>query len=268
MSTTRSTTGSAAVQGRLWGARPSDWADVQEPTCHALHEAGLDALGVGAGTALLDVGCGSGYAARLAADRGARVTGIDATAPFIEIARERVPEGEFHVGGMEELPFPGACFDAVAGFNAFQYAADPVRALSEARRVARPGAPVLIATWGRPEDCEASAYLAALGSLLPPPPPGAGGPFALSAPGALEALVRAAGLLSQAASEVDVVWTYPDEATVLRGLLAAGPATKAIEHAGEEAVVAAVRPAFAPFRAGDGSYRLENRFRYLVATAP
>jgi hypothetical protein len=72
----------------------------------------------------------------------------------------------------------------VTGFNAFQYA-DPVGALREARRV---GAVVGIMTWGAPEHCEAVVLLKALGSLMPPPPPGAAGPFALSAPGALEAI--------------------------------------------------------------------------------
>lgn len=267
MSTTQPKPGSAAIQGRLWGARARDWADIQEPASRALHDAGLDDLGVGPGTGLLDVGCGTGFAARLAADRGAQVTGLDAAPAFIEIARERVPEGDFSVGEMEALPFVDDAFDAVTGFNSFQYAADPVRALAEARRVARPGAPVLIATWGRAEDCEASAYLAALGSLLPPPPPGAPGPFALSQPGALEALAGEAGLTPRRAADVDVVWSYPDEATLLRALLSAGPAVKAIDNAGEAAVVAAVHRALGPFRDSGGGYRLENRFRYLIASA-
>jgi SAM-dependent methyltransferase len=267
MSTTQPVAGSAAVQGRLWGARARDWAELQEPACRALHEAGLDALAVGEGTAFLDVGCGTGFAARLAADRGARAAGIDAAPPFIAIARERVADAEFRVGEMEELPFADGAFDAVSGFNSFQYATNPVRALAEARRVARPGAPVLIATWGDADDCEASGYIAALGSVLPPPPPGAPGPFALSQPGALEELASDAGLTPRSATDIDAVWSYPDDATTLRALLSAGPAVKAIEHAGEDAVVAAVRQAVAPFRDDTGGYRLENRFRFVIATA-
>jgi hypothetical protein len=56
--------------------------------------------------------------------------------------------------------------------------------MQEARRVARPGAPLVIVVFGKPEDTEAVAYIAALGSLLPPPPPGVPGPFALSTDGA------------------------------------------------------------------------------------
>jgi hypothetical protein len=43
---------------------------------------------------------------------------------------------------------------------------------------------VVILSWGLVEDCEAAPHIAMLGSLLPSPPPGAPGPFALAEPGA------------------------------------------------------------------------------------
>src|ERR671931_1969568 len=248
MATREAISGSAQAQGELWGARARDWADVQEPAQSELYPPVLDAAGVGEGTRLLDAGCGSGVAAAIAHERGARVSGIDAAPPLVEIARERVPGAVFQQGEIEELPYVDASFDVVTGFNSFQYAADPVRALREARRVTRSGGTVAIVTWGRPEDCEASAYLKALGSLLPPPPPGAPGPFALSEPGALEELVGQAGLTPRAAQEITTRWEYPDRETALRGLLSAGPAVKAIDAAGEEHVFEAVAESVAPFR--------------------
>jgi SAM-dependent methyltransferase len=202
-----------------------------------------------------------------AARRGARVTGIDATAALIAIARERIPHGDFRVGEMEALPYAHSAFDVVTGFNSFQYAASPVNALREAGRVARTGAPVVIAVWGKPEDTEAAAYLAALGSLMPPPPPGAPGPFALSQDGALEALVTQAELTPTQVEEVDCLWEYPDEETALRGLLAAGPAVLAIQRSGEDRVREATARAIAPFRTASGGYELKNKFRYLIARA-
>lgn len=53
-----------------------------------------------------------------------------------------------------------------------QYAASPVGALREIARVASFGAPVAVVTWAPPERCETRVVLAAVGSLLPPPPPG------------------------------------------------------------------------------------------------
>jgi ubiquinone/menaquinone biosynthesis C-methylase UbiE len=267
MTTSDAVMGSAPVQGKLWGARARDWADLQEPVQSGLYPPVLDAARVGAGTTLLDVGCGSGVAAAIAHQRGASVSGLDAAPPAIEIARRRVPGADFRVGELEALPYDDDTFDVVTGFCSFQYATDRVHALQEARRVARPGGTVVVLTWGQPEDCEAAAIIKALGALLPPPPPGAPGPFALSAPGALEDLARQAGLSVSGAGELSTRWEYPDGETAVRAHLSAGPSAKAIEHAGEERVAAAVSGAIAPFRTAAGGYALENRWRYLLTIA-
>jgi SAM-dependent methyltransferase len=259
--------GTAAAQGELWGTRARDWAELQEPAHGELYPAVLDAAGVGEGTRHLDVGCGSGYAVKVASERGAHVTGFDASAGMIDLARERVPGVEFTVGEIEALPYDDSSFDVVTGFNSFQHAADPVHALTEARRVACDGGTIAIVTWGLPEQCEAAPYVKILGSFLPPPPPGAPGPFALSTPGALEDLAAKAGLEPVTAGDVLTTWRYPDEATAVRALLSAGPAVRAIGAAGEDEVAAAVRAWLAAFRTADGGYAIENTWRYLIAKA-
>jgi SAM-dependent methyltransferase len=220
-----------------------------------------------AGTSVLDIGCGAGLFCALASERGARIWGLDASDALVAIARGRVPHGEFQVGEMEALPYREQTFDVVTGFNSFQFAVNPVTALAEARRVARPGAPVVIATWGKPEHSEAAEYLAALRPLLPPAPPGAPGPFALSADGALAAFATGAGLAPQSVDEVECPLEYPDLETALRGLLSAGPAVRAIQVSGEDRVREAVVQALAPYRLSSGGYRLEHSFLFMVATA-
>lgn len=84
--------------------------------------------------------------------------------------------------------------------------------------------------------------------MLPAPPPGAPGPFALSDETALRDFAGAGGLTPGAVFDVDTHWSYPDEATGLRGLGSAGVAVRAIEHAGCEAFIDAHRAAIAPFR--------------------
>jgi SAM-dependent methyltransferase len=256
-------TGSATVQGELWGARARDFTLIE---LVELHEAVIDDLDIAPGTRLLDVGCGAGLFMQLAAKRGATVTGIDAAAPFIEISRERVPGAELAVGEMEELPYADDSFDVITGLNAFQFAADPANALREAARVGRPGAPIVIATWGRPDQCESAAYVSGVASLLPPPPPGAPGPFALSEPGALESFAARGGLTTGERREVPCVWSYPDEATLLRAFKSTGFAVKAINVAGEPAVDAAILAAVEPYRTSDGGCRIENVFTYVIAT--
>jgi ubiquinone/menaquinone biosynthesis C-methylase UbiE len=116
----------AAVNGRLWGARASDWANIQEGMVRPVYEAVLERTGVTSGTRYLDVGCGAGMAAQLAAARGAQVSGIDAAEALLEIARRRTPGGDFRRGDLEELPFGDRSFDVVTGFNSFSTPAIPL----------------------------------------------------------------------------------------------------------------------------------------------
>src|SRR5690348_9133779 len=128
----------------------------QEPKVLALYESVLEQLAIGEGTRLLDVGCGAGLFMRLAAQRGADVAGIDGDATFVELARERVPNAEVVVGDVDTLPHDDECFDVVTGFDAFQLASAPGRALREAARVAGPGGAVVIAGGGPPKHCGAA----------------------------------------------------------------------------------------------------------------
>jgi SAM-dependent methyltransferase len=257
--------GTATIQGPLWGARADDWADVQEQTVRPCYDHALDTLAPLDGMILVDLGCGAGGFAALAERRGATVTGIDAAAPMLAIAERRVPRASFRVADLEDLPYADASFDIATGFNSFQYAADAVRALAEAGRVVRPDGRVLAAIWGTAAECEAAAYLAAIGGTLPPPSPGAPGPFALSELGALEDLMTTAGLRPLRRHAVACPWFYPDRTTALRGLLSAGPAVRAIQHAGLDTVTAAVAAALEPFGRPDGSYLMHNVFHYVIA---
>jgi hypothetical protein len=65
-------------------------------------------------------------------------------------------------------------------------------------------------------------------------------------------------------SEVDVPFEAPDRETLAQGLLVSGAASAAIEHVGIGAVREAIMDAARPFVRSDGSYRLENRFLYVI----
>ena len=115
---------------------------------------------------LLDVGCGAGMFASMASERGLLVSGIDASDALIAIARKRAPGAHFRISDFEDLPFPEGSFDAVTGFNAFQFATNPVVALSAAKRAAKRGSPVVVVIWGDQESSDAAAVVAALAPLL------------------------------------------------------------------------------------------------------
>jgi SAM-dependent methyltransferase len=248
----------------MWSARAEDWVQIQEPLMRPAFEAALDALVLAPETRLLDVGCGSGLALRLAADRGATVAGLDASEGLLAHARRRVPGAPLVQGELEDLPYPDGSFDVVTGFNSFQYATRPAVALAEAVRVLAPGGRILYLNWAPPELSEAAGYLAAIGALLPPPPPGGPGPFALSDQEAIRRLFDDSGLTIGSCADVTVVWSYPDHAAAVAGLMAAGPIVGAINYAGLDAVTAATDGFLEAYRSADGGYRITNVFRYAI----
>jgi SAM-dependent methyltransferase len=203
------TSGSAERWGPLWGARPADWALTEDQQLPAYEEA-LRRVGLDAGQLVLDVGCGVGAFLRLVADRRARASGVDASEALIELARTRVPETDLRVGEMESLPYEDDSFDLVAGFNSFFFAADLVAALREAGRVAKPGAPVVIQVWGRPERNDLEAMKVVARRFFPAPPPDAPPPPKLWEPGVLEGIAEMAGLRPEASFDLAYPFDYPD----------------------------------------------------------
>ena len=121
-------------------------------------------------------------------------------------------------------------------------------------------------------SCEPVAVPAPLGPLHDiaetlGPPPGAPGPFVLSEDGALAALLATAGFDTLLVADVSTPYEYVDEPTYLRAWAAPGPCVMAVRHAGQDAFDKAILDASAPFRRSDGSYRLDNIFRFAVARA-
>lgn len=257
--------GSQAIQGKLWGKNPKDWANIQEPTGMVGYKYTLDFLKLTSADTLLDVGCGSGIFSGLAYETGATVTGIDASEALIAEAKQRVPSISFSVGEMEELPFNDGAFSVVCGFNSFQYAANVKNALSEAKRVLKHGGKIAAMIWGNKEDCEAATYLKAVGSLLPPPPPGAPGPFALTEDHLLESILKEIGFKIIDDADLPSIWDYPDMETALKGLLAVGPAAKAVENSGFQKVYETVSEAVRPYVQANGHVVYKNKFRVVIA---
>ncbi|MEO6806352.1 MAG: class I SAM-dependent methyltransferase [Edaphobacter sp.] len=253
--------------GVLWGEHSLDWANIQEGQCRRVYETVFDRAKITSGTSYLDAGCGAGMAAMIAAARGATVSGLDASEALLQIARTRTPSADLRQGELEALPFADSIFDLITGFNSFQYAANPVKALQQAKRVATPGATVVLVTWGEPVGMPAAQLVAALKPLLPPPPPDAPGPFALSNETALKALAYSAGLEPREIVDVECPWEYADLTLALRGLSSAGVAAKARAHSSQDAIDEAHEKALRTFKRSDGSYHIDASFRCLFATA-
>ncbi len=116
------------------------------------------------GEAILDLGCGAGFDAFIAAQfvgPTGRVAGIDLSPEMIAVAeaglREaKFPQVEFQVAQVEVLPFPDASFDVALSNGVLNLIPDKPRALGEVFRVLRPG--------GRLQACD----IGLVGEQVPP----------------------------------------------------------------------------------------------------
>src|SRR5262249_46791562 len=103
----------------------------------------VERVGVERGDRVLDVACGTGAVARVAAGRvgeGGRVVGVDVNRAMLRVARARLPELEWREGSVLALPFAAGEFDVVFCQLGLQFFPDRPAALQEMRRVLKPGA--------------------------------------------------------------------------------------------------------------------------------
>jgi ubiquinone/menaquinone biosynthesis C-methylase UbiE len=125
-------------------------------------ERALDGLVVVRGARVLDVACGTGVFARLAAHvagSSGRVVGIDPSAIAVSTARRIDPTSivDWQLWEDEGLPFDDGTFDVVACQHALHRFADADLILAEMRRVLAPGGRLGITTWGPIEENPAFA---------------------------------------------------------------------------------------------------------------
>lgn len=183
----------------------------------------IEAVQPGVGERVLDIACGTGVVARLAAarvGRSAEVVGVDGHPGMLQVARAGDPDGriDWRQGAAEELPVSDASVDVVACSLGMQFFADPARAVAQMSRVAAPGGRVGIALPG-----PTPALFAALqDALLPHLGPEAAGfvpvVFGLHDPDLLVELLSSAGLervqvvvkplLLQLPAPADFLWQY------------------------------------------------------------
>ena len=260
--------GSAERWGPLFGAHARDWAETWEsPTGWGspVYRYVLDQAMIGSGTTVLDCGCGAGRFVRMAADRGARVAGIDAAEQLIAIAKERTPEGDFRTGDLEALPWPDDSFAVVTGFSSFQFADDKIQALAEAARVSRDLVVVVIPT--RVPESGIAAVFSLLFPLFPSDALATmknSGMFALSESGRLDALLSAAGLAVQEDDEIECPVIFHDTKNAVRAFIGAGPMQLAIMKSGERVIAEAVQKALTPFAEPDDRVTLPAWYRAVI----
>jgi SAM-dependent methyltransferase len=111
----------------------------------------LDAAGTKSKLKALDLCCGQGNVSEALISRGCQVVGVDFSPAMLAFAREKAPNATFMGADAQDLPFDNAEFDIVVSNLGICHVPDQPRALSEARRVLRPGGRFAMTVWCGPD---------------------------------------------------------------------------------------------------------------------
>jgi SAM-dependent methyltransferase len=231
----------------------------------------VESIGVSAGEHVVDVGCGTGNAALLAAERGARVTGIDPAQRLLEVATataaERGLAATFLPGEAADIPLEDGGADVVLSVFGVIMAPDPQAAAAEIDRVSAPSARAALAAWV-PEDAISQAVRLARQTVAEiVEQPSASPPFPWHERDALSGLFEPYGF-SVSTTEHSLAFGAPsvDEFMQIEGenhplAIAARPV---LEGAGRaEEVREGMRRIYADANEDPGAFRVTSR--YVVA---
>ncbi len=121
------------------------YADASKPLQSSAHLRKLAKIvAVSDADAVLDIACGLGEWLHVCLKDGASVAGVDLSERAIDYCKKHMPEGDFHAVPAESLPFNDAQFDLLSCLGSLEHFVEPVIALKEMVRVAKPDARFLL----------------------------------------------------------------------------------------------------------------------------
>jgi SAM-dependent methyltransferase len=219
------------------------------------------------GDTVLELAAGLGDTALMAARQvgeSGRVIITDFAPEMVAAARQRAQElgvknAEFRLLDAERMDLETDSVDGVLCRWAYMLMTDPATAFAETRRVLRPGGRLAFSVWA---SRERNPALSLVGRVLesqehiPPPEPGAPGPFAMADPGRIRELLIGAGFAEPEVEEISFRWSFADQEAYWRYLTetsaSASPVLRSLPTAAQEAVRERVHEAALPYHSGEG----------------
>jgi ubiquinone/menaquinone biosynthesis C-methylase UbiE len=214
------------------------------------------------GDTVLELAAGAGdtgfEAAAIVGERG-RLISTDFSPAMMEVARRRGAElglgdVDYRVMDAERIELDGNSVDGVLCRFGYMLMPDPAAAFAETRRVLRPGGRLALAVWSAPERNPWASIgfgLLVECGYIPPPEPGAPGPFALASEEQTRALLERAGFTAVRTEDVPVRFTFRDiDDYTTYATDTGGPAALVLRGLPEderEALKTQLGAAFAPF---------------------
>lgn len=220
---------------------------------------------------VLDVACGSGNAALVAARRYCRVAGIDFVPGLIERARRRARAAgrdvDFRCGDVQSMPYADDTFDVALSVYGVQFAPDQEKAAGELLRVCRPGSRIGLAG---PIAQGWSGDFFAVHSRYAPPPPDVKSPARWSTEEGINALVGHSARVVESERRVSLQYYRSVDHAVAVFCTYFGPTIRALRRLEEEARQAFKEELKAVFKrynqAGDGTAVIKNQYRQTIIT--
>ena len=231
------------------------------------------------GDTVLELSAGpgdTGFTAAAALGESGRLISTDFSPEMVEVARRRGTElgltnVEYRVVDAERIELDSDSVDGVLCQNGYMLMADPATALSETRRVLRPGARLGLAVWGPPERnpwASIGGMLLVQRGHMPPPEPGAPGVFRMASDEHTRGLLEGAGFTVIRTEEVSVAFAFADVDEYLSWASdVAGPFAMVIRGLSDqerEPIREQLAAAFAPFTA-NGVYELPGVCLNVIA---
>lgn len=227
-----------------------------------------DAAGVTPGQRVLDVACGTGVVARVAAERvgSPNVVGVDLNEAMLTVARRVAPAIDWQRGDASALPFPDGSFDSVLCQMALMFFPDKVKALAEMARVARPNATVAVLVPSALESQPAYGPFVAMAAEHAGPEARSllSTYFAEGLKDRLSGLFERAGLSVTSAETRHGRTRYPTVDALVSTEVDSTPLRERLSKSDYENIKEGAREVLEPFTARDGS--LDAPFEVLVVT--